>query len=487
MVIFFLESCPEKGSEILNGTLGSGAERRPNVLMILVDDLNDWVGYMGGHPNAITPNIDKLARRGTSFLRAHANAPICGPSRASMLTGIRPSTSGIYFHVDDRDLTSMVRNDTTGISLLPNYFENYGYKTYGVGKVFHLGDKAGVFDEYGGLANFGPKPPRRFNYDPEWFGKPKGTSTDWGVYPENDSLTYDYRIADWAIERLKRTTATPFFMAVGFMRPHVPWYTSQYWIDIHPLDSIQTPSRKQNDWNDIPAIAASVTDWPMMPEMKWMQRDRRWEKAVRAYLASVSFVDQQIGRVLEALEATGKESNTIVLLVSDHGYHLGEKDLFQKGTLWQRSSHIPMIWAGPGINDGNKSHALTSLIDVYPTLSELCELETPSYLEGQSLAPILSNNSRPMEHYVLTNHGPKNYSVYHKNWHFISYFDGSMELYDLEEDPNEWYNLIDKKELGTVVERLKLFLPSLAAPNSDISQLCATPLYFDPVKCDQEP
>ncbi|MFT6856130.1 MAG: iduronate 2-sulfatase [Cyclobacteriaceae bacterium] len=460
-----LFSCAEKVSE------------QPNVLLIMVDDLNDWTGYLGGHAQTLTPNIDSLARSGIAFANAHANSPLCGPSRSSMLTGLRPSTSGIYFHIQDSSLVRQVKSGELKATLLPEHFQNHGYKTMAVGKIFHLGDKAGVFERYGGQCNFGPKPENRFEYDPKWFNKPPGTSTDWGAFPAYDSLTYDEKIADWSIDRLQENHTSPFFLATGFMRPHVPWYVPQEWLNKFLLDSIQTPSYLSQDWEDIPEMGRLITEWPAMPEMDWMLQENRWKEATRAYLASVHFVDYQVGRVLQQLSKSQYADNTIVLLVSDHGYHLGEKGLFQKGTLWERSSHIPMIWSGKGISKG-VTQELASLLDIYPTLSDLCGFERPDYLEGVSLTRILNGKEESIDNHVVTTYGRKNHSVFYQNWHYIKYNDGSEELYDLKEDRNEWNNLILSSRGSDVKAELADFLPRTNAAKSADCYLSAIP-YFN--------
>ncbi|WP_258103472.1 sulfatase [Marinoscillum sp. MHG1-6] len=450
---------------------------QPNILFIVVDDLNDWVGHLGGHSQTITPNLDQLAASGMVFNNAHTNAPLCGPSRASMLTGLRPSTSGVYFHISDHDLVRQIEMDSIRAVLLPDYLEQNGYKTMGVGKVFHLGDGGGVFDEYGGLADFGPRPEKHFKYDPTWLDKPKGTSTDWGAFPEHDSLTFDQRIADWSIEKLGEKHDKPFFLATGFMRPHVPWYVPQKWFDQFGLDTIQTPPYFQGDWDDIPEMAGKITDWPMMPEMEWMLEEGYWKEAVQAYLASVHFVDYQIGRLLEALEASDYADNTIIVLVSDHGYHMGEKGLFQKGTLWQRSTHIPMIWSGPGIAKGTTNEP-ASLLDIYPTLLDFCGLEQADQLEGASLVPILGGESETINNVAITTYGPNNHSVIDGKWHYIRYNDGAEELYNLVDDPNEWSNLIG--QVGAISdEELEHHLPKNNQPNNPDSHVQSTPYYAE--------
>lgn len=335
LFLFFFSACQNKKqvsqASIKHETIKA---EKPNVLFIIVDDLNDWVGYLKGHPQSYTPNINRLAARGIAFNNAHCNSPLCGPSRSSLLTGKFPSSTGIYFHIADTALAIYQENQMPEVAFLPDYFEQAGYKTFGVGKIFHNGDAANIFDEYGGLANFGPRPEKRFKYDPTWFDKPQGTSTDWGAFPQHDSLTFDQRIANWAIDKLAENHEEPFLLMAGFMRPHVPWYVPQKWFDHLENEEIILPKYLPEDWDDIPELASKITDLAMMPEMEWMEQEHRWEEAVKAYLASVTFVDYQIGRLLDALESSPYADNTLIVFTSDHGYHLGEKGLFQKSTLW---------------------------------------------------------------------------------------------------------------------------------------------------------
>lgn len=279
------------------------AQNKPNVLFIAIDDLNDYVNCMDGSISAHTPNIDKLAKAGTLFTNAHCQAPICGPSRASIMTGLYPSTSGNFLQLSDKNISKS--NETTQqATFMPDYFEQYGYKIMAVGKIYHKGDDANTFDEYGGRFSwFGPRPKERFNYDPYKIEEKLGnTSTDWGVFPEYDSLMTDYQSAKWAVNKLQQNHEKPFFVAVGFVRPHVPWYVPQKWFDMYPLDEIETPPYNHNDFDDIPEMAKRVAEAPMMPTTEELIQQGEWKEMVRAYLACITFVDAQVGKVIEALE-----------------------------------------------------------------------------------------------------------------------------------------------------------------------------------------
>lgn len=437
------------------------AQDKPNVLFIAIDDLNDWVGCMKGHPQTKTPNIDRLAAKGILFTNAHCQAPICGPSRASVMTGLLPVTTGNYLQLDDVDIKK-ANKITQEAVFLPDYFEQYGYHTMGTGKLFHLGDKAKVFDEYrkDTADLYGPLPAKRFNYDPVWFGKPKGTGTDWAAYPNNENEMPDVRSADWAVEKLLSKQDSPFFLAVGFVRPHVPWYVPQKWYDKFPVNEVQTPPYLKTDMDDVPAMAQRVADLPPMPTTEWMIETNQWKNAVQAYLACVAFVDAQVGKVLDALEKSDYANNTVVVLWSDHGYHVGEKNRFGKQALWQRATKSVLIFKLPG----NAEKALCSkpvqLVDIYPTLTDLCRIPSNKMNEGHSLLPLINKPvSAKWPYMALTSYGKGNISVASSRYQLIQYEDNSLELYDLKVDPDEWKNLASDKKYKKIIKSLQKHIP----------------------------
>jgi arylsulfatase A-like enzyme len=257
------------------------AQEKPNVLFIAIDDLNDYVSCMDGTIKVPTPNVDKLAQKETLFTNAHCQAPICGSSRASIMTGLYPSTSGNCLQLKDTDI---LKGNTSlnKTFFMPDYFENNGYKTLAVGKIYHNGDGAETFDEYGGrFAWMGPKPKERFNYDPAKIEHKIGnTQTDWGAYPDQDSLMTDFQSAKWAVHKLQQDFDKPFFMAVGFVRPHVPWYAPQKWFDMFPLDSIKTPPYKKDDFDEVPEFARKVAAVPMMPTTEELINSGEWKNVI---------------------------------------------------------------------------------------------------------------------------------------------------------------------------------------------------------------
>ena len=436
--------------------------QKPNVLFIAVDDLNTWIGALGGYSNAKTPNIDKLAARGVIFSNAHCQAPLCGPSRASIMTGLRPSTTGIYGMTPD----DKIRSDnpaTGGITFLPEYFGQQGYYTMGIGKLFHDHAPAGVFDESGGrVPRFGPYPEKRFVWegfaeDRENYGR---TNTDWGVFPESDTLMPDHQASDWVVERLNKKYDNPFFMAVGYQRPHVPLYVPQKWFDLHPLEEIETPPYLADDLADVPGIGQLINYLPMMPTTDWAIESGEWPKIVQAYQACVSFVDYEIGRVLDALEKSRYADNTVIVLWSDHGYRLGEKGTFAKHALWDPATKAPLIFTAPNLPKGKVIDQPAEMLSIYPTLVELCGLHGYDRNEGSSLVELMQGKS-DAQTFAITTFGMNNHSVRSANYRYIQYEDGGEEFYDYTKDPNEWTNEIDNVAYKDEIERLKKQLPKV--------------------------
>ena len=312
---------------------------RPNVLFIAVDDLNDWLGCMNGHPDARTPNMDRLAARGTLFLNAHCQAPICGPSRGSLLSGLYPHRTGFYQQPQKKGLFDDVRFAPE--SLLPVAFKRGGYHTMGGGKITHGMDMKKVFQELGPEKSFGPYPKgrKRLNYAPDTSIPYTGTLTDWGAFPDRDEMMPDYKIAQWGVEKLMDDYDRPFFLAIGFMRPHVPFTVPQKWFDLFDEERLILPKVPMDDLEDVPKAGRALHDMPRYPTIAWLNANNRkqFRKCVHGYLASIAFVDAQIGKVLDALDASPHKDNTMVVLFGDHGYHLGEKHRVCKHGLWEES------------------------------------------------------------------------------------------------------------------------------------------------------
>jgi len=442
---------------------------RSNVLFIAVDDLNNYLGYLGD-PNAKTPNIDKLAAMGVAFTNAHCQAPLCGPSRASLLTGLRPSTTGIYGMIKD-DSIKTEKNILKNNVSLPEYFKKEGYQTYGVGKLFHNFAPKGAFEISGGRFSgptpnhsFGPKPEQRMVWEgyaaekPEKYGR---TSTDWGAFPENDSEMPDYQNTQWAIEQLKQhQSEKPFFMGVGYLRPHVPLHVPQKWFDLYPLDELKLPPYLESDFEDIPDIAKNeVAYLPMMPTTEWAIETDNWKKILQAYLACISFVDNEIGKLLAELENSPHASRTVIVLWSDHGYRIGEKGTFAKQALWEEATRTPLIFAGPEVPRNKKVDVPVELLSIYPTLLEMCNLPPNAQNEGISIFSLFDGENDKKDWSALTTYGYNNHSIRTNDFRYIRYEDGSEELYDMEDDPNQFVNLSDSGDYRNVKASHQLLFP----------------------------
>ena len=435
-------------------------ESRPNVLMIAIDDLNDWVGCMGGHPNAETPNIDRIAAQGVTFMNNHCQAPICGPSRASLMTGLYPSTTGIYLQIQDDKIKKASKPAAKSV-FMTDWFDKHGYALFGTGKILHNGGKM-LFRDYGQDKDMGPKPEARMKWPAPGF--PPGTQTDWGAYPERDEQMPDFKSAEYAVSKLGEKHDKPFFLAVGFCRPHVPWHVPQKWFDMFPPESLKLPPYLEDDMQDVPEMAKKVAAVPMMPTTEWAIKNKEWRNIVQAYLACTTFVDAQIGKILDALEKSGQADNTIIVLWSDHGYHLGEKNRFAKQAIWERDTRTVMILKAPGAKAGAKCNAPTELLDIYPTLLDLCGLPANPQNEGQSLVPLLTDPETDWPHLARTSYGVGNITLRDRTHRYTVYEDGSEELYDMIKDPNEWTNLAGKPGSAEVIERFRPHLPKAQAP-----------------------
>ncbi|MEX2512951.1 MAG: sulfatase [Cyclobacteriaceae bacterium] len=446
------------------------SNKKPNVLFIAIDDLNDWVGIMNTHPQVKTPNIDRLAKSGLLFTNAHTQAPLCNPSRVSIMTGLRPTTTGIYnLAPHHRDVPA-----TKNVITLPQYFEKHGYKTLSNGKIFHsIGnspEKRAEFQEWGPIGGgTAGHPPNKLVGETHMGNHPL---LDWGVYPEKgDSVRNDYKVASWAEMKLaelgNQKTEQPFFMAVGFWLPHVPLFATRKWFDLYPGDKdLILPPAPLDDRADVPDFAWYL-HW-YLPEVRlsWLKENQQWENMVRSYLATISFTDAQVGRVLDAFDENGLSDDTIIVLWSDHGFHLGEKGITGKNTLWERSTHVPLIFSGPGIPKNERCEEPVELLDLYPTLLDLAVLPANDQLEGLSLMPQIRNVKTVRDRPAITTHNPGNNSVRSKRWRYIRYANGEEELYDHENDPHELLNLAGLNEYQAIKEDHARWLKNRDAPHS---------------------
>ena len=443
--------------------LSAAESAKPNVLFIAIDDQNDWIGAMEGHPLAKTPQIDRLAKRGTLFLNAHCQAPLCCPSRTSLLLGVRPTTTGVYgLNPSFRSLEQW--KDRVA---LPQHFQAHGYRTLTTGKIYH-GDPGSPelrrkeFDLWGPGGGIGVTPEKKLIGNTPMGNHPL---MDWGVFPHRDEDKGDYQVASWAVEQIKSARKDePFFLATGFFLPHVPCYATQKWFDLYPDDDRVLPLVKAGDRADTPRFSWYL-HWNLPePRLKWVQEHEQWRNLVRSYLACTSFVDSQVGRLVDALEEAGLANNTIIVLWSDHGWHLGEKGITGKNTLWERSTRVPLLFAGPGISPDGRCRQPAELLDIYPTLIDLCQLSARTDLEGISLMPQLKDATTRRERPAITSHNQGNHAIRSENWRYIHYADASEELYDLQNDPHEWENLINHPQYAATVAEHKQWLPRVDVP-----------------------
>lgn len=456
----------------------AGAEEkiRPNVLMIVLDDLNDWVGCLGGHPQVRTPNIDRLAQRGLLFTNAHVPAPVCNPCRASVLTGRRPGSTGIYAN-------DVVWHEAfPAITSLPSHFKANGYHVAGGGKVYHhmpgFNRRSDWHDYFEQVfdSQYQDQLARGLNVNEfEWpsgfplnridavrsFSKPPKNANefDWGPFDSADHEMGDGKMIEWAKRFLASPPEQPFFLAAGIYRPHLPFYSPRKYFEMYPLDQIVTPEIKPDDCDDLP-IGGQAMAADRRGDYELVLREEKYQELLQAYLAGISYADALVGQLLDALDRSSSASNTIVVLWSDHGWHLGEKQHLHKFTLWERSTRVPLIIAAPGITQGGgRTQRAVSVIDLFPTLNELCQLPDVAGLEGQSLVPLLKYPATPWDRPALTTHGQGNHSLRTERWRYIRYRDGGEELYDHENDPHEWHNLAEQADYAIIKSELAKLLP----------------------------
>jgi choline-sulfatase len=434
--------------------------QKPNVLLVAVDDLNDWVGCLGGHPQTKTPHIDRLAKRGVLFTNAHCQAPLCNPSRTSIMYGLRPSNSGIYDNQTPPWNVRALDNHVT----LPRHFAANGYRTLTTGKIYH--DSGMPKDDFQVV---GPIPGQRNKLDARIIPEtPQGARGLWDFGPQtyDEKLFQDHADATWAIRQLQEKKEKPFFLTVGFYRPHVPLYAPSRFFDEISEDHIQLPVVRDNDRDDLPPIINRLTASRYSPPHDWFVKTNHWRKAVHAYLACIRFTDEQVGRLIDALDASPHANNTIVILYSDHGFFLGEKEHWAKQSLWERAARVPFIISAPGFTRGQSSPRPAELLSIYPTLIDLCGLTKRDDIDGTNLVPLLKDPMSEWTRPALTTHGHNNHSVRTEHHRYIRYHDGSEELYDHRSDPNEWTNLAALPEHSALKKELAAWIPKTNVPQA---------------------
>ncbi len=450
--------------------------KRPNVLFLISDDLNNFLGCYDD-PRAETPNIDRLAARGVLFERAYCQFPLCGPSRNSMLTGLYPNSSGILANAQ------IFRQTIPTHVSLPQAFRQEGYFAARIGKLYHYNVPRSVgtngHDDPGSWElELNPAGCDRLEEEPEIFTLTPGQfggTLSWYASPKEDRFHTDGLMAidaEWVLERCARQQDRPFFLAVGFFRPHTPYVAPKGYFSLYPHSEMPLLKNPEEDQSDLPPAALAS----YKREQDKLTDDLRKE-CLQAYLASISFMDAQVGRVVDALDRLGLAENTIIVFTSDHGYHMGEHGLWQKMSLFEESARVPLLIVAPGMAEqGTIAKSPVGLIDLYPTLAELCEVPTPENLQGQSLVPMLKDSSAEGRGWALSQvsrgGGPARatvtrdagsagrrffgYSLRTPRWRYTEWDEGNqgVELYDHEQDPQELQNLAHNPTHAETVQQL---------------------------------
>ena len=443
--------------------------KKPNILFIAIDDLNDWNGILQGNPQAKTPHMNKLAAQGMAFTNAHCAAPACGPSRAALMSGIRPSTSGNYVNNN-----SLIHNPILNNSvLLPEFFQRNGYYVCGAGKLFHGYHfnnevKGRGFDEYYPSKNQDlPLWEFKFSRPLPMNGIKMGKPNDWGPYHPDIVVedSCDGKTAKWAEEKLLGgKLQEPFFLGAGIFQPHLPNYAPQEYFDRFPLRDIKIPEGyRENDLDDVPKAHAKMAHNP------WLKKIRsagQWKQAIQAYLACTAMTDDLVGQIVGALEQSKYASNTIIVLWSDHGFQLGEKERWAKYSLWERATRVNLVWVAPGVTKpGSACARPVNLLDIYPTLASLTACEPPEdQLEGNDLTVLLKDPRAAWDEATVTSFGYKNYGVRSDRYRYIVYADGTEELYDHDKDRWEWRNLVANPEYAAVKAKMRKAIPTHHQP-----------------------
>jgi arylsulfatase A-like enzyme len=432
-------------------SVGAQAAPKPNVLFIAIDDMNHWVGHLGRNPQTKTPNIDRLAKKGVTFTRAYCTAPACNPSRASLMSGQRPSTTGCYINS---------QNWRPGISedkLLNSHFARAGYRVYGAGKIYHgAGDRGGHWDDY--FPANGSKLTRHPSAKDEGVGGIR-------FYPlaNTDEEMPDYGMVSYCIGKLNEKGDKPFFIAAGLVKPHMDFSVPKKWFDMFPLETIQLPPHREGDLSDVPPAGVRMAG-PTGDHAK-IVASGRWKEAVRAYLATIAFCDSQVGRLLDALEKSPHRDNTIVCLWTDHGWSLGEKSHWRKFALWEEPTRTTFVWKVPDVTQpGGVCGRTVDYVNIFPTLCTLTGLPKPAHLDGYDMTPLLKDPKAAWNHPAITTHGFKNHAVRTEGWRYIRYANGDEELYDETNDPLEYANLASKPEHAMRKAELAKLLPKTDAP-----------------------
>jgi len=446
----------------------STSEKPMNVLLLVADDMNSWpLGdpdrYAG---KVVTPNLSKLAASGVNFQRAYTCAPVCSPSRTAFFSGVAPWKSGHYHNTPGANTSEPLKRALS----LAGCFKRAGYTTAGYGKITHGWDQKEHWDEKVGHKR-DPAPPGA-PLTPVGRGE-----QDWGPIHLSEKEMNDSRNADAAIAQLQKQHDKPFFIAFGAFNPHMPWYVPQKYFDMVPLDEVTTVKLLKNDLEDVPPLGHALA------ERKGQFVDAVLEhglhkEAIQAYLATMAYADAQFGRVLDALENSPHRDNTIVVFLTDHGFHLGEKHHWQKATLWEEATHSLLMVRVPGVTSaGGVSQRFVSLQDIYPTLAELCGLQPSPYLNGRSLVPLLKDPNAEWESTAITGLTSKGgpwsayISIRNETGRYIRYGADQEEFYETSQDPHEWTNQIGNPKFVEDIAKLRAAVPKLSQMATPLPQI----------------
>lgn len=447
-------------------------EKKPNIVMIAVDDLNDWVGVFGGNSQVKTPNIDKLAQKGMVFRNTSCPGPVCCPSRSGLLSGFMPEKTGVYGNNQNMLNSEIVKTHAT----LPEYFSKNGYITISKGKIFHKHTTSNgvdhgnwawdIWEQEKGESNINPN--KYFSRDKgiingkkienPLYTKGGGAEFAFGPTLNGKETTMDYLTAKWFEDKLKIDYKKPFFMAMGISKPHLPFHVPQEYFDMYGLDTLKVAEYKMDDLDDI-LDKTGKKAYTAEPDFLWTKHYGLEKETARAYMASISYADACIGLVLDAIEKSKYADDTIIILYGDHGWHLGEKLRYRKATLWKEATQLPFIMHVPGMKKKQECFRNVNLIDIYPTLIDLCKLPKKE-LDGKSFTPLLQNPKKKWTPAITTS-GKGEHSVITEKWHYIEGRHGTVELYNIESDPMEWVNLNTKTtpEIIAIKRKLKAFIP----------------------------
>lgn len=425
--------------------------KAPNVVFICVDDMNGY-GLLKEYAPLKMPYFDKLRERSVVFTNSYCNAPVCMPSRASFLSGKFPHNTGLYSNGKAAWPESKALKQ---VEFIPEFFKRSGYETWGRGKIFH-GPIPVVREE----AMFNNRPIYKGGFGPMPRKENQMGAPFWGVDSFPDEEFPDVINADAAVEFLSEQHEKPFFLYYGLWRPHTPFTAPPRFFEMYDINDITLPDGyNPTDLNDLSESGKQMAKSSRFSSAG-ASTPNEWKKMIRGYCATNSFADWNVGRVIEALDKSANGENTIVIIFSDNGYHCGEKDHWEKSTLWNMSAYVPMLIRTPETT-GSVCSSTVSLVDLYPTLADYCGLGQPrSKLDGVSLVPFIKDPAKKVERAVLTTTGEKYSGVTDGRYRYIQYRDGSEELYDREDDPHEWNNVASNPNLRSVIERLKLEIPT---------------------------